>query len=57
MGVTADPLSVSHDMGTDVDAMDGHHDVRECALGLFDAVGAPIAVVAIVDVCADKLLR
>jgi hypothetical protein len=44
-------------MGTDVDSMDGHHNVRECALDLFDAVGPPIAVVAIVDVGTDKLLR
>ena len=43
-------------MATDMDAMDRHHDVREGAFDLLDAVGTPIAVVAIVDVCGDKLL-
>ena len=39
-----------------MDAMDRHHYVRQCAFDLLDAVGAPTAVVAVVDVCGDKLL-
>ena len=56
MGVAANPLSVSHDMGPNVDAMDCHHEIRELALGLLDAVGPPIAVVAVVDIGGDEIL-
>jgi hypothetical protein len=57
MGIAAYPFPISHNMGANMDAMNRHHAIRKRAFHLLDAVGAPIAVVAIVDVCADKLLR
>jgi hypothetical protein len=56
MGIAAGPPFVSHDMGTDVDSMDSHHNVREGAFDVLDAEGTPVVVVAIVDVCRDEFL-
>ena len=56
MGIAADAFSVSHNIGGYMDAMDRHHDIREFAFGLLDAVGAPITLIAIVHVRGDKFL-
>ena len=56
MGIAANPLSVSNNMGADVHSMDSHHNVREGAFDVLNAEGMPVVIIAIVDVCADEFL-